>query len=43
VTRGRHEFAKGRDASNPKGATREPFPTALSDETDEGDDEDGAG
>jgi hypothetical protein len=26
VTSGKHEFAKGTDASNPKDATREPFP-----------------
>ena len=34
VTLGRDEFARGRDPSNPKGATREPFPKVLSD-TDE--------
>lgn len=32
VTRARDEFARGPDASNPKGATREPFPTARSGE-----------
>ena len=35
VTRGRDEFARGPDESNPKGSTREPFPTALSNEADE--------
>ena len=35
VTRGRDEFARGRDSSNPKGATREPFPKVLSDESEE--------
>ena len=42
VTSPRAEFAKGRDASNPKGATREPFPTALSDDSEE-DEEDAGG
>jgi hypothetical protein len=43
VTSGRAEFAKGRDASNPKGATREPFPTAASDDSGDGPDEDDGG
>ncbi len=30
ITRGRDEFARGSDPSSPKDATREPFPTALS-------------
>jgi hypothetical protein len=29
VTNGAEEFADGRDASNPRGATREPFPKAM--------------
>ena len=29
-TSAREEFARGKDPSNPKSATREPFPTALS-------------
>ncbi|HLK37285.1 MAG TPA: hypothetical protein VKU41_11075 [Polyangiaceae bacterium] len=29
TTPARKEFARGRDASNPRGSTREPFPTAL--------------
>lgn len=32
ITRARHEFARGRDGSNPRGATREPFPRALGEE-----------
>jgi hypothetical protein len=32
MTRGRDEFAHGRDRSNPKGATREPFPRASADQ-----------
>jgi hypothetical protein len=32
VTRGRDEFARGRDPSNPKGATREPFPKVSADD-----------
>lgn len=32
LTRGRDEFARGRDPSNPKGATREPFPKVSADE-----------
>jgi hypothetical protein len=32
ITRARHEFARGRDGSNPRGATREPFPRALAEE-----------
>jgi hypothetical protein len=35
VTRSRDEFARGSDASNPSDATREPFPTALSEDTDD--------
>jgi hypothetical protein len=35
VTRGRDEFAHGRDASNPKGATREPFPKVSADDEDQ--------
>jgi hypothetical protein len=31
LTRGRDEFARGRDPSNPKGATREPFPKVSAD------------
>jgi hypothetical protein len=38
VTRGRDEFAHGSDRSNPKGATREPFPRVSADQ--EGDTED---
>jgi hypothetical protein len=37
LTRGRDEFAHGRDGSNPKGATREPFPRASADQ--EGDED----
>jgi hypothetical protein len=36
ITKGKHEFAREPDPSNPPEATREPFPTALS-----ADDEDG--
>ena len=38
LTRGRDEFARGNDPSNPRGATREPFPKALADrdESEEG-------
>jgi hypothetical protein len=32
VTSARKEFARGRDPSNPIGATREPFPTVSSDD-----------
>ena len=32
ITRGRDEFARGRDGSNPAGATREPFPRSSSHE-----------
>jgi hypothetical protein len=32
LTTGRTEFARGRDRSNPKGATREPFPRASADD-----------
>jgi hypothetical protein len=39
VTRAKREFARDPDASNPEGATREPFPTALSDDGNSGDDE----
>jgi hypothetical protein len=35
VTKARDEFALGRDKSNPRGATREPFPKALGDEREE--------
>ncbi len=35
VTKGRDEFAQGRDRSNPKGATREPFPKSRADEADQ--------
>jgi hypothetical protein len=35
LTRGRDEFARGNDPSNPRGATREPFPKARADQ-DEG-------
>jgi hypothetical protein len=45
VTRARDEFARGRDPSNPRGATREPFPKASADEggepNDQGEAEDG--
>jgi hypothetical protein len=37
ITRARDEFARGRDGSNPRGSTREPFPLALSDEPDQED------
>ncbi len=30
ITRGREEFGRKRDGSNPPGSTREPFPLALS-------------
>jgi phosphatidylserine/phosphatidylglycerophosphate/cardiolipin synthase-like enzyme len=39
MTRGRDEFARGRDASNPKGATREPFPTVSAGDDDQEDSE----
>jgi hypothetical protein len=32
MTRGRDEFAHGMDRSNPKGATREPFPRVSADQ-----------
>jgi len=35
VTRARKEFARGSDPSNPKDATREPFPRASADGADE--------
>jgi hypothetical protein len=35
VTRGRDEFARGSDPSNPRGATREPFPRVSADREDE--------
>ncbi len=35
VTRGRDEFARGSDESNPEDATREPFPTAVSESNDD--------
>jgi hypothetical protein len=35
LTSGRDEFAQGRDPSNPKGATREPFPKVLADEQED--------
>ncbi len=38
ITTARKEFARGRDGSNPRGSTREPFPKALSDEELEGED-----
>ena len=34
LTRGRDEFARGNDASNPRDATREPFPRVLADQDD---------
>jgi hypothetical protein len=35
VTRGRDEFARGSDPSNPEGATREPFPKVSADRQDQ--------
>jgi hypothetical protein len=35
VTSARDEFGHGRDPSNPKGATREPFPKAVAEPGDE--------
>jgi hypothetical protein len=34
VTRGKDEFARGRDPSNPRGSTREPFPKASGGDDD---------
>ncbi|HEX3769487.1 MAG TPA: hypothetical protein VHV30_01425 [Polyangiaceae bacterium] len=36
ITKGKHEFAREPDPSNPPEATREPFPTALSADDDDG-------
>jgi hypothetical protein len=41
VTRGRDEFAHGSDRSNPKDATREPFPRVSGDQERNQADEDG--
>jgi hypothetical protein len=38
VTRGRDEFAHGMDPSNPRGATREPFPKVSADGDDDQED-----
>ena len=35
TTPARKEFARGRDASNPRGSTREPFPTARGSDGEE--------
>jgi hypothetical protein len=35
VTRGRDEFARGSDESNPEDGTREPFPTAVGESNDD--------
>jgi hypothetical protein len=35
VTRGKDEFARGRDPSNPRGSTREPFPKASGGDEDQ--------
>ena len=40
ITHGCDEFARGRDPSNPKGATREPFPRTVNDNPEEPDAED---
>jgi hypothetical protein len=37
ITKARHEFARGRDGSNPRGATREPFPRVRAEEERPGD------
>lgn len=37
TTPARKEFARGRDASNPRGSTREPFPRALATDDDDQD------
>ncbi len=40
ITKARDEFARGRDGSNPRGSTREPFPKASSDDVPGGDEDD---
>jgi hypothetical protein len=39
ITSGRDEFGRGRDPSNPNGATREPFPKAMADGNQDQEDE----